>query len=65
VTGGCAAALEEKAIAAIVNVGRVIAPVHITLSLLCGVNESAIRACGEFVSTRWRVFSKLDVVKRI
>jgi hypothetical protein len=27
--------------------------------------ESAIRACGEFVSTGWRVFSKLGVVKRI
>jgi hypothetical protein len=27
--------------------------------------ESAIRACPEFVSTAWRVFSKLDIVKRI
>jgi len=38
VTGGdvAAAMLERKAIAAIVNVARVIAPVHITLSLLCG-----------------------------
>ena len=28
-------------------VTRVIASVHITLSLPCGLNESAIRACGE------------------
>jgi len=26
---------------------------------------SAVCACGEFVSTGWRDFSKLDVVKRI
>jgi hypothetical protein len=38
VTGGdvAAAALQTKAIAAIVNVARVIASVHIILSLLCG-----------------------------
>jgi len=38
VTGGdvASAALERKAIAAIVNVARPIATVHITLPLLCG-----------------------------
>jgi hypothetical protein len=46
VTGGdvAAAVMQRNAIAAIMNVvARVIAPVHITLSLLCGEQKSTIQ----------------------
>jgi hypothetical protein len=45
VTGGevAAAALERIATAAIVNVVRVIAPVHIILSLQCGAQKHHYR----------------------
>jgi hypothetical protein len=45
VTGGdvAAAALQRKAIAAIVNVARAIAPDYITSSLRCGEQKSTIR----------------------
>jgi hypothetical protein len=50
VTGGeaAAASMHRKAISAIVNVSRVIAPVHVTLSLPWGEQKGAQSACVKY-----------------
>jgi hypothetical protein len=50
VTGG-AAVLQRNATATIVNVSRVIATAHITLSLLCGEQKSTIRRVNDWKIT--------------
>ena len=64
VTGDCAAELQRNAIAAIVNVlATAIAPVHITLSLLCGEQQRQNRRRDALENRTGRVGRAIHVTR--